>query len=316
MPEDTPVVTRIAGAPPGAEVDRAQAILAAIDLAIEEHAAWLRMWHRAIVCRRSSAAEDLADDAPAFGNFAKWYASEREREPTSQQAFRELWQAFGAVREAGRALLPKAAEAGSLEVREYDVFARKAEEFERLARRVRRAFQEAAVELDPLTGVRTRRNMMDELQRETARALRGRTTLGVALCDVDRFKAVNDAHGHPVGDAVLLSIVTRIVRKLRRYDSIFRYGGEEFLIALPDSTLSVATSVAERLRHAVRAAPIAMEGGPEIDATISVGVCIVDETVSLADAIGRADRALYAAKNAGRDRVVAWDALPDARGGE
>jgi diguanylate cyclase (GGDEF)-like protein len=306
----------MAGATPGVEADQARVVLAAIDLAIEEHAAWLGLWHRAIVCRLPGATEELADNAPAFSNFARWYASEHERELVSQQIFRELWEAFREMRESGLALLPKAAVEGSLETAEYDAFAAKTGAFERLARRVRRAFQEAVVDFDPLTGVRSRRNMMDELEREKARALRMGTSLGIALCDIDHFKAVNDTHGHLAGDAVLLSAVSRIVSKLRPYDSIFRYGGEEFLIALPESTLAMTMSVAERLCQTVRAAPVLIEGGPAIDITISLGICIVDGAAALSDAIKRADRALYAAKDGGRDRVIAWDPSLDAGAAE
>lgn len=307
QPEETPVITRVAGATPGPGADQAGAVLAAIDLAIEEHADWLRMWHRAIVCQLPGAVEDVAGDTPESGNFAAWYESTGARELVSQQIFRELWAAFREMRECGRALLPEAAAAGSLDAAAYDAFARKIGNFERLARRVQGAFQQASLDLDPLTGIRSRRNMMDELAREKARALRMGTTFGVVLCDIDRFKAVNDTYGHPVGDAVLVAVVSRLVSKLRPYDSIFRYGGEEFLVVLPDSALSMTMSVAERLRHAVRAAPVAMEGGPAVDVTISLGVCIVDEAIAPAAAIERSDRALYAAKEGGRDRVVPWD---------
>lgn len=306
-PDDAPVMTRVAGAPPGAGLDEARFILAAIDLALEEHAAWLRLWHRAVICRIVDGGDALAEEASSFGNFSKWYTSEQDRELVSQQIFVELWDAFRAMRENGRALLPKAIAAGCLETAAYDAFVQDIGDFERLARRVRRAFQEAVVDLDPLTGARSRRNMMDELEREHARAQRMGTTFGLALCDVDHFKAVNDTHGHLAGDAVLLSVVSRIVSNLRPYDSIFRYGGEEFLIALPDSTLGTAVGIAERLCQTIRAAPILIEGGPAIDATASLGVCVVGRELPLSDAMERADRALYAAKEGGRNRVVAWD---------
>lgn len=307
LPEETPVITRVVGAPPGAGTDQASVVLAAIDLAIEEHSDWLRWWHRTVVCRLPEAAAGITGEASASSHFAKWYESEHECELVSQQIFQELWAAYRDMRDFGRDLLPKAVAAGSVETEAYDTFARKIGNFERLARRVRQAFQQAALDLDPLTGVRSRRSLMDELEREKARSLRMGTTFGIALCDIDRFKAVNDAYGHLVGDAVLVSVVSRIVSKLRPYDSIFRYGGEEFLIALPDSTLSMAMSAAERLCNAVRAAPVVIEGGPAVESSISFGVCIVDGSLALSDAIERSDRALYAAKNEGRDRAVAWD---------
>lgn len=314
QPDDTPVITRIADAQSGAGLDEARFILAAIDLALEEHAAWLGLWHRAVICRIPDGGGALAEDASSFGNFSRWYASEHDRELVSQQIFEELWDAFRAMRETGCALLPKAIATGCLETAAYDAFVQHIGDFERLARRVRRAFQEAVVDLDPLTGARSRRNMMDELEREHARAQRMGTTFGVALCDIDHFKAVNDTHGHLTGDAVLLSVVSRIVSKLRPYDSIFRYGGEEFLIALPDSTLETAVGIAERLCQTIRATPILIEGGSAIHATASLGVCVVDKGLPLSDAMERADRALYAAKENGRDRVVAWDSTLDDKG--
>jgi len=309
--DDTPIITRVAGAPPGAGMDETRFILAAIDLAFEEHTAWLRLWHRAVICRITDGAADLDEEAPAFGDFSRWYASERDRELVSQQVFHELWDAFRAMRENGCALLPKAMAAGFLDPADYDGFVRDIELFERLARRVRRAFQEAVVDLDPLTGARSRRYMMDELEREQARSQRMGTTFGLALCDIDHFKAVNDTYGHLAGDVVLLSVVSRVVSKLRLYDSIFRYGGEEFLIALPDSNLATAIGIAKRLCQTIRAAPILIDGGPAIDTTASFGVCIVEKELDLPEAIERADRALYAAKKGGRDRVVAWDASLD-----
>jgi len=308
--EETPVVTRISGAFPREEAAQAGAILVAIDAAMEEHADWLRAWHRAVVCR---VPKVTGDSASPFGKFAQWYAAEGAQELLSQRVFVELWQAFRNMHDCGQKLLPKA-EAGCLETDEYDAFLHKIGTFERLARRVRQAFQEATVDLDPLTGARNRRNMMDELEREKARSARMGTAFGIALCDVDHFKSVNDTYGHRAGDAVLISVVSRIVGKLRPYDSIFRYGGEEFLIALPDSGDEVALSIAERLCHTVRAGPVLLEDGTAVDVTASFGICIVDEAVTLTSAIERADRALYAAKSGGRDRVVRWSRSLDVSG--
>ena len=305
MPPDAPAPTiRVAGPAANTSAEQASEILAAIDFALAHHAEWLQGWHRAVACKLPSAVDGLAHDPPALAEIADWPSVGHGF--LARQLFQELGAAFLEMRTCGLALLPKAAAVGAVEPGQYDVFAEKTANFERLAHRIRQTFEQAAIDLDPLTGVRGRRNMMDELEREKARAARTETSFGLAMCDIDQFKSVNDRFGHRIGDAVLLAVVSRLAGRLRPYDSLFRYGGEEFLIALPDSTLAMTMSIAKRLCRAVRAAPIAMENGPAVEITASLGICMVDGSIALADAIERADRALYAAKRRGRNRVVAW----------
>jgi len=127
------------------------------------------------------------------------------------------------------------------------------------------------------------------------------------MIDIDHFKAVNDTHGHSAGDEVLCAIAKRILAGLRQSDIAGRYGGEEFAIVLAETDLpSAANIVAERLRDTIAARPIDTAEGP-LHVTISVGVAGVDlERENLLDALSRADAGLYAAKHAGRNRVIPW----------
>jgi diguanylate cyclase (GGDEF)-like protein len=158
---------------------------------------------------------------------------------------------------------------------------------------------------DVLTGTLNRRAILDVLEKEAARATRHSTPLGILMLDLDHFKAVNDRHGHMVGDAVLREISKRMTEPLRPYDALGRYGGEEFLIVLPQCDLAQTVEIAERIRLCVARVPL-QAGSDSISATVSVGASAMDrEPIGTTDLIERADTALYAAKRSGRNRVRA-----------
>jgi diguanylate cyclase (GGDEF)-like protein len=157
---------------------------------------------------------------------------------------------------------------------------------------------------DSLTGLRNRRYADELLAIEVLRARRYRSPLSVLLADLDHFKRVNDEHGHAAGDAVLRRVAEILRDNLRATDVGARYGGEEFLVILAQNDLPGAARFAERWRAAVEHAPVPLSNGREIPVTISVGV--TDFTAGVATApelVAEADVALYAAKQAGRNRV-------------
>lgn len=195
--------------------------------------------------------------------------------------------------------------------RDYDALMEKAERFATTARRIREAFQRAMFDIDPLTGVNNRRSMMTELERERERSIRSDKALCICLCDIDRFKAVNDGYGHLVGDSVLLAVAGRLIANLRPYDSIYRFGGEEFLLAFAETDGAQAATIAERLRRAVSTPEVTVQDGVSLPVTASFGLCMIEPKVSLRTAIDRADKALYRAKRDGRDRIALWWEMPD-----
>ena len=170
---------------------------------------------------------------------------------------------------------------------------------------------------DALTGLPNHRffqqRLGEELDRVARRAERGEVrALSVALLDLDRFKAVNDTYGHPTGDRVLAAVGAAAASALRDTDVVCRYGGEEFGIVLVDSDAEAARSAAERVRRAIREVRVdAVDGRPLGPIPASVGVATVAAAAEpRAAVVDRADTALYAAKRAGRDRVVHHDDLP------
>jgi diguanylate cyclase (GGDEF)-like protein len=124
------------------------------------------------------------------------------------------------------------------------------------------------------------------------------------MADIDHFKRVNDTHGHLTGDEVLCEVARRMQSSLRRYDTIGRFGGEEFLLVLPGCSLEEGVKLAERICHLVRSEPVKAKNKP-IDVSISLGVAVANQPVpaDLEALLGSADAALYRAKEAGRNRV-------------
>jgi diguanylate cyclase (GGDEF)-like protein len=160
------------------------------------------------------------------------------------------------------------------------------------------AAQERLALTDSLSGMVNRRGMQDALTREIARARRSGSTTSVILIDIDHFKAINDQHGHGIGDDVLRNVARRIAGAVRASDTIARWGGEEFLVLLPDTPLHGARVCAEHIRRAVEASE-----GP-LKVTVSLGAAELSAGESPHLAIGRADLRLYEAKAAGRNRVA------------
>ena len=159
---------------------------------------------------------------------------------------------------------------------------------------------------DHLTGLFNRRYMEETLKRELLRASRKHLSLGIIMLDVDDFKKFNDTYGHAAGDAVLLELGNLLLKHVRGEDIPSRYGGDEFLIIMPDSTREVTQERAELLRKNAHYLHIQFEGQTLETVTLSLGVAIFPEDGSnSADVLKAADDALYRAKGAGRDRVVA-----------
>ncbi len=165
---------------------------------------------------------------------------------------------------------------------------------------------------DDLTGLHNHRYLTAHLQLGLRHAVETRKPLGVLMLDIDFFKAVNDSHGHAVGDRVLREVAQRMVRNLREFDMAARLGGEEFAIVLPDCEIEIAATVAERLRSVIAETPfdVGAAAGP-FNVTVSVGVaCSGEGEERPEDILAAADKALYAAKRGGRNRIVVSGVAP------
>jgi two-component system, cell cycle response regulator len=161
---------------------------------------------------------------------------------------------------------------------------------------------------DALTGLYNRRHIDEQLRRCHTEAGRRHEPVCVVMFDIDHFKAVNDTYGHPVGDLVLQDFAHYLVNELRAADIAGRWGGEEFLVILPRTTLEDARAVAERVRVAVASG--ATDAGPDVIRVTASAGCALGPRESATALTALADRCLYRAKDAGRNRVVTAGSPP------
>jgi two-component system cell cycle response regulator len=158
---------------------------------------------------------------------------------------------------------------------------------------------------DPLTGLYNRRYMETHVRTLVDQAASRGRPLAVMMLDIDYFKSINDSWGHDTGDDVLREFAIRIKKSIRGIDLACRYGGEEFVVVMPETDMAVATMVAERLRRAIAGEPFSIQQeARSIDVTISIGIAELGRDETAAMVLKRADQALYRAKRDGRNRVV------------
>lgn len=157
---------------------------------------------------------------------------------------------------------------------------------------------------DSLTGLMNRRRMTERMAEEAARARRSQQPLSAVLIDIDHFKSINDEHGHAQGDWVIRRVADTLRTGIREVDFVGRWGGEEFVILLPDTDVQAAAELAERIRRTVRTQLCRHVSNDQRHVTITAGVSTLRSLESIEATLHRADVALYDGKRAGRDRVV------------
>lgn len=167
----------------------------------------------------------------------------------------------------------------------------------------RRSRFEQLMNYDFLTGIFNRRMLESNLEFELKRALRYHHPLSVLIFDIDRFKSINDVHGHSIGDIILKDVVATVKQHIRDIDILGRLGGEEFALMMPDTDRSAATNVANRCRQKVSEQPYSDKN---LNVTFSGGIATApDDATSVLELLNVADGALYQAKETGRNRIVA-----------
>ena len=188
------------------------------------------------------------------------------------------------------------------QLRQLEKVARISDRYQDMLRDLNQALREASLR-DALTGLPNRRMLVERLREEEQRSLRGSQAFVLAMIDVDHFKQINDTWGHDVGDQVLAQIARALQGGVRPYDVCGRWGGEEFLLLLPETTLELAVPVIERLRCTLRGLALGIEGG-QLSVTASFGIAEQHPGEGYAQTLNRADAALLEAKHSGRDRCV------------
>ena len=157
---------------------------------------------------------------------------------------------------------------------------------------------------DELTGLSNRRCFDNTLEKEFLRALRYNNKLTLVMFDIDHFKTVNDTYGHPCGDYILKEVANAALQTFRKTDTVFRFGGEEFVVILTETDIKQSEIPLERFRKTIETLDLTYQN-QQINITVSIGVCQLDQSIgNKEEFLQKADNALYDAKNSGRNKVV------------
>jgi diguanylate cyclase (GGDEF)-like protein len=269
--------------------------------ALDAHHAWALEAHNLLL--HGDATRPSNEQECDFG---RWYANASARSELKDSAlFTAIPSRHRSMHLAANAMWEARRSGRALPVAAYRLFHESIRRFNEVVQKLERHLWTEVCLIDPLTGLRNRTLMMAELNDELQRAERDGRPCSIGLFDIDDFKALNDRYGHVIGDRMLVIAADRVLRRLRTYDRAYRYGGEEFLICLPDTDLNQAGAIAERLRTEIAGERI-RTNGHTVGITVSGGLAPLSASATAEDAIVRADRALYAAKGAGRNRVAVW----------
>ncbi|MGE5514996.1 MAG: diguanylate cyclase [Bacteroidota bacterium] len=277
------------------QVEKPREVLRLFERASTEHVAWLMQVHAALMFPDAPDVPPCPPDAPLSLLAACACGHADELAP--------LLRLRAAMHGRADQLLDTLRHRRRMQPDDYQAFMAAVDAYLREARRVESHFRRVLVETDPLTGMHNRQGMNRDLCREWTRAVRTGQPLCVAMADLDHFKRINDAWGHVVGDRVLCAAARLFQRRLRPYDTVYRYGGEEFLFCLPNTDAATAGHVLDRLRRVVAKLTVTSDDGQPVPVTVSIGVAQMVPGRSVQDAVAAADRALYMAKETGRNRV-------------
>ena len=290
-------------------IEEMRAIVDQLDQSIHNHEQWSKRLTRTLVCGTPPDEQDLAADAHRHCLFGQWYNNRAPLRLQNLSEFASIGAAHQRMHEQAATLLRDAVARVAISPAHYDAFEIAVDRLRAQVHALRHEFAEMLHNRDPLTGVNSRFGLLNELGEYRELVARGTQRCTIAMMDLDHFKTVNDQYGHPAGDKVLSAAAGYLTGHLRPYDKVFRYGGEEFVICMPGLSQEEALGLADRLRRGI-AENTVIHDGREIRVTPSFGIAALDAGVSVEDCLERADKALYAAKSAGRNCARAWAAPP------
>jgi diguanylate cyclase len=289
-----------------ASLEQTQHAMVQLEQAMYNHEQWYRALTRTLVSRLPPDAADVETDAHRRCRFGQWYYSAATAPLKEHPGFIALGSEHEQMHRLAAALLVRIADDRSVPASDFDRFSNTLERTRLEIQSLHKELDEALHNRDPLTGARNRNTMLTDLREQHALVKRGVQPCTLAMLDLDHFKHVNDTHGHVAGDRVLAATARCLHERLRPYDRLYRFGGEEFLLCLPNTVVVQALEVIERLRQAVAANAVEIEGAPALRVTASFGVAALEDSVQPELCLKRADKALYEAKQAGRNCTRAW----------
>ena len=292
--------------------EQMRAAVSELEQALYNHERWTDALYAVLVCRLAPDERDISEDAFRRCQFGQWYYAAGHLKLDQFPGFAEIEIEHRRMHQYAMTLLRASIEGTPISLQDYERFTNALKRTRLEITSLKHELETSLYNLDPLTGVSSRVGMLGKLREQMELAKRGVQPTCVAMFDIDHFKEVNDRLGHAAGDQVLIAIAHYLQSHVRPYDKIYRYGGEEFLLCMPDADLDAARKTCERLGAELAGLRHRVEGGGVMHVTVSAGLAMLAAEIPVEETIKRADAALYAAKNQGRNRVVVWDSkLPE-----
>ncbi|MCB0917703.1 MAG: diguanylate cyclase [Actinobacteria bacterium] len=284
-----------------------QNAIARLDQARYNHEQWHKGLMRTLIARLPPDDADMGPDAPRRCRFGQWCGAQSDTAFAADPSFQSIGNAHDRMHASATRLLQRVEDDLPLAAADLDEFDNLLDQLRLRLDSLRRELVETVENRDPLTGARNRVGLLHYLREQQALVRRQTQDFSLALFDLDHFKSVNDTYGHTVGDEVLARFADSVLRRSRGYDRLYRYGGEEFLLCLPNTGIQVARSVVERLRLFTEERNDVLDRqGQPVPITVSVGLAALEADVPAEECIQHADDALYRAKDNGRNRVYEW----------
>ena len=285
-----------------------RAALDQLNQAIYNHEQWHKDVTRTILCRMPYDQRDVAEAPHRQCRFGQWYYSVGAMALGQSAAFVAVDAPHARMHELAALLLRASTSEQSVSLGDYDTFANSVDRLRLQLQTLKQEIEDALFRRDALTGAESRVETLTSLRLTLETVKRRVQQSTIALMDLDHFKAINDSFGHLVGDEVLKASVRFVKVHMRPYDKVFRYGGEEFLISMPNTSLTAGQASMERVREGLATSALSHEGVTPVFVTASFGIALLDPEVTVEECIERADKALYRAKSAGRNCVRIWEA--------
>ncbi|MEL0107628.1 MAG: diguanylate cyclase [Rhodospirillaceae bacterium] len=286
-------------------------IVRELEQALDDHRDWIKALVAEMVCRTKPNPADLEPDAHRKGQFSHWFSNEINPHLNDHPDFARVVELFEVMHEEARQLQLLIKDGKDISPNQYQHFLNSSDMFVRQLRALHTDARSLLSDTDPLTGVATRQAMYARLEQEQQRSKRSGQPSSIVMADVDRFKEVNDTYGHLAGDKVLQAFAHYLLDHLRPYDQVYRYGGEEFVLLLPNATPEQAKRIIERVRRGLMNQRTRIGNGSVVQITASFGITQLIYDISSKTAIEYADRAMYESKRSGRNRLRIWEETLD-----
>lgn len=278
-----------------------------LDCAIDYHKEWYEKLLRVLVVNLKPDPIDLHKDSHKLCMFGKWYEDcANQNILKGNSSFQSLKKTHCNIHLQAKKMLQQAEIKQPVSIENWNQFNFEVKQLNLKLQRLRDELVEQIQDRDLLTGAKTRTFMLRTLHKNYELFKKEKQNCALAMMDIDHFKRVNDTYGHSSGDDVLIEVVACIKSLLRPYDSIYRYGGEEFLVLMTDTDLEQAKKIVERIRVEIANLSIYLQQHQtEIKITASFGVTTFTDSRTIEKSINFADKALYKAKEMGRNLTIA-----------